>query len=172
MSNFDREVASEILGLAQGYKESPMFFGPVSEERIEAAERELGVKFPRSYRSFLRNFGAAKMLGYDFDGLPDTRNSDEAMPLYLHLVDNTIDYRLAWRDWPEHFVSVTDDGGECTYWIDTSIVSEDDESPIIACFAGRRIPVAVDFIEFVRLLTQESKLYEILSADDRETNIS
>jgi hypothetical protein len=64
------EVADETLRLAQS-GDSSEFFGPVPEERIDEAERELGRPLTGSYRTFLRRFGAGHMLQYACDGLPD-----------------------------------------------------------------------------------------------------
>ena len=164
----DEEIVAEINKLSNFDRFPPEFYGFVPDKEIDAAERELGVKFPRSYRCFLQHFGAAKMLGCDFDGLPNTRNYDEEMPYYLHLVDHTNGFRREWGDLPRHFVFVTDDGGDCTFWIDTSRTSKDRESPVVAIFAGRTIPVAENFLEFVRLLTDQAKLATILSADHHE----
>lgn len=44
--------------------------GPASQERIEAAERELGVVFPASYREFLLHFGTGTLGWLDIFGLP------------------------------------------------------------------------------------------------------
>src|SRR5581483_11906810 len=44
--------------------------GPATEDEIAAAEKELGVQFPRSYRAFLRQFGAGYLNAYDIFGLP------------------------------------------------------------------------------------------------------
>ena len=52
--------------------------GPSTEEEINNAERELGVKFPPEYREFLAKYGAAMGPGYEVAGLtreiPDPTN--------------------------------------------------------------------------------------------------
>src|SRR5688572_8116700 len=47
--------------------------GPVSTEQIVAAEQELGVDFPESYRAFLRLYGAGRLEWLDIFGLPQDR---------------------------------------------------------------------------------------------------
>ena len=45
--------------------------GPVSDEVIEKAEKELGLRFPDSYRSFLRNYGEGGVIGVSIIGLEE-----------------------------------------------------------------------------------------------------
>lgn len=45
--------------------------GPVSDAVIEKAEKELGLRFPDSYRSFLRNYGEGGVIGVSIIGLEE-----------------------------------------------------------------------------------------------------
>lgn len=44
-----------IIKMIENYGEEDDFFGEVSDEYINKAEEKLRVKFPRSYRNFIKN---------------------------------------------------------------------------------------------------------------------
>jgi hypothetical protein len=70
----DDSTTKAIVELVRAWSVSPFDSSePASEEEIAEAERELGVAFPRSYRVFLRYFGAASLYGYEIYGLPSDR---------------------------------------------------------------------------------------------------
>jgi hypothetical protein len=64
-------LADRIAELAAQSETGPFFYGPVPEARLTEAERELGVTISGSFRAYLLYIGGSKMLGYDFNGLPD-----------------------------------------------------------------------------------------------------
>src|ERR1700722_12849374 len=62
--------------------------GPVAEADIADAEETLGVRFPPSYRVFLKHFGAAWLPApYEVAGLGPGRCTDPTPPLWMHVVD-------------------------------------------------------------------------------------
>lgn len=63
---------------------------------------------------------------------------------------------------PRSFVSLADNGGEVTFWVDTSIV-ENGESPIVAHVYGKYIRVSESFHDFVELLTHLEDLHKLFS---------
>jgi len=79
-------TASRIVELAQHSQFGPFFLGPIPEDRLRAAERELGVMFSGSYRAYLLYLGGAKMFGYNFDGLPDAILSEDADLHYVSII--------------------------------------------------------------------------------------
>lgn len=99
------------------------------------------------------------MFGYDICGLPDEIQSDDAEYYYLSILDNTKEYRSFMVNLPQSFVFISDNGGEVTFWVDTS-VSENGESPIKAHVYEKYISIADSFIEFVDLLTHPEDLYK------------
>ena len=50
--------------------------GPVSEEAITSAERQLGIQFPPQYREFLSAFGSGGVDSEDFIGLGGAEHLD------------------------------------------------------------------------------------------------
>lgn len=155
------EVADEILRLAQS-GDSSEFFGPIPEERIDEAERELGLPLTGSYRTFLRRFGAGHLLGYSFDGLPDTRNSDDEMPAFLNVADTT---KMHWKGnagngMPRGLIYVTDDGGDYNFYLDTTKRDERGECPVVVHGPGAAgVLVARDFLDFLRKLANHDDLF-------------
>ncbi|MEW4566641.1 SMI1/KNR4 family protein [Tautonia sp. JC769] len=139
-------------------------FGPVPEETIAAAEQELGLPLPRSYRAFLRHFGAAIIGGYEIQGLPNTRNTDEEMAFWSHVVDTS---RIMWDGYggngmPRHLVYVTDDGGGTQYYLDTSRMDDAGECPVVA-FGNVKEQGGVkasNFFEFMKQLDAEDQRYQ------------
>jgi SMI1 / KNR4 family (SUKH-1) len=136
-------------------------FGPVSEERIRAAEQELGLVFPLSYRLYLREFGAVgDILDLYIYGLADTRDTDKEMPWFFNVIDKT----LFWRDRYDCLESEKFEplkpylidvgphgGGGCWFFLDTSAMDEAGEAPVLIHGHGMPLQVfAPSFIEFLR----------------------
>ena len=66
------------------------FHGPVPEAAIVAAERELGLRFPPSYRRFLGDHGAGMLHRFDIHGLfPGPELGPDETPMYMSVVDQT-----------------------------------------------------------------------------------
>jgi hypothetical protein len=72
MLELDERFAT-LIELLQADGASADLMGPVPEDEIVAAERELGVIFPSNYRRFIRHFGAGNVLAYEIYGLPRDR---------------------------------------------------------------------------------------------------
>ena len=66
------------------------------------------------------HLGGAKMLGYDFNGLPEEAQSEDEWFHYLSVVGVTLEYRSFTEDLPLSYAAITDDGGEVTFWVDTA----------------------------------------------------
>ena len=128
-------------------------FGPVSDERIAAAERALGVVFPASYRTFLRMFGASFIIAHDLAGLPDEPKSGET-PMWSDVIlVNRQTQRVSRGHIPSTLIDITNDGCDDTYYLDTSVLDSEGECPVVVLGPGRDCEVVapsfVDFIEKV-----------------------
>jgi hypothetical protein len=129
---FDQEIESKIEEYVGNY------YGPNSEARVAAVEEELGLVLPRSYRIFLRRFGAAVCEGHMIAGLPDTRNTGPEPPFWDHVVDSR---RSLWSDRngngvDRHLVFLTDDGCDIKFYLDTSSMDDSGECPVVAIGPG------------------------------------
>ncbi|MGD9367955.1 MAG: SMI1/KNR4 family protein [Desulfobacteraceae bacterium] len=140
--------------LQKALREQPCF-GTVAEERIREAETTLGVSFPRSYRVFLKSFGASYGLaGCVLSGLPLTRRWDSAPPEFSNVIDDTELARKACGEHlPHEYVAISSDGCDCQFYLDTSRTDATEECLVIALGPGRDTDVAAaSFLEFVEKL--------------------
>ncbi len=127
------------------------YYGPVQTAEIDAAEKELGVRFPLSYRLFLREFGAAWLKSYEIAGLAPGRHTDPEPPLWEHVIDVTEIMRRAGRGYlPQTYVKVSDDGCEYYFYLDTGRMDQRGECPVVVLGPGfDAVFVAPSFLEFV-----------------------
>ena len=129
--------------------------GPVGPEVIAQAEQVLGVQFPQSYRVLLENFGAcygealcevAGLTSDEFKGESRTQT-----PEWSSVVLNTQRQRALTRvTLPKSYIPISDDGMDCTFYLDTSNTDDLGECPVIAVGPGYDREVrANSFLEFV-----------------------
>ena len=144
---------SEVESMIEKYIND--HYGTNSESKVAAVEEELGLVLPRSYRIFLKKFGAAVCNGYMIAGLPDTRSTDEETPFWEHVADVTK------SRWPNragigvdrHFAFLTDNGGDISYYLDTSAMDEQGECPVVAMGPGYPgVVVGSSFLDFLSKL--------------------
>src|SRR5438552_4811260 len=89
----------------------PRFYGPVGDDAFAAVESELTGRLPESYRTFLRQFGAAYMLGHEFAGIPPTRSTDDVPQEFEHIAD--VNRQMKRRGGIEdHLVLFANDGSD------------------------------------------------------------
>jgi len=124
--------------------------GPADEEMIASAERKLGVRFPQSYRAFLAQYGAALCSGFEIAGLFRHAYDDEP-PLWDDVVTATCLLRGKTGDFiPKEYVAISGDGGDFTYYLDTSRMDAASECPVIVLGPGvDGLILASNFIDFV-----------------------
>lgn len=136
----------DIAGLLAG----ALCAGPVHEERIRSAEAALGVHFPKSYKAFLAQYGAAGCSGFDIAGIFQNDNPDEP-PQWSDVVTTTILLRQASRGLiPHAYIPISDDGTDYTFYLDTSRLSSENECPVVVLGPGADdVIVAEDFVDFV-----------------------
>lgn len=99
-----------IIKMIEYYGEEDDFFGEVSEEYINKAEEKLGVKFPLSYRSFIKKYGSGGICGVEIEGVQSN--------LGASVVDSTERWRKLGLD---RNLIVLEDSGEfvrCMYCVD------------------------------------------------------
>lgn len=122
--------------------------GPVADSDIAAAEESLGVRFPTTYRVFLKHFGAAWLPeSFEIAGLGPGRCTDPAPPLWVHVVDINARSRRTSRT---ELIRFSGDGSDCAFYLDTGSVDANGECPVIALGPGRDNDIiAHSFVEFV-----------------------
>jgi antitoxin YobK len=135
------------IGQIENLLTSCTLAGPADEEMIVSAQANLGVQFPQSYKAFLARFGAALCSGFEIAGLFRHTKSDEP-PLWSNVVTDTQLRRKAGI--PKEFVAISDNGGDFTYYLDTSRFNAASECPVIVLGPGADGPVVADtFVDFV-----------------------
>ncbi|MBX3417032.1 MAG: SMI1/KNR4 family protein [Pirellulaceae bacterium] len=86
-----------------------------SLDAIRAAERELGIKFPFDYESYLRTYGWVRLIYDELYGLGDS------VPAHLNLITNTLRERTDFCPrLPNHLVPFMPDGAGNHYCLDLS----------------------------------------------------
>lgn len=86
-------------------------FGGANENQIKAAEDELGLKFSKEYKEFLKEYGAASVNGHEFlgicaskrlnivEGTIKAREQNKNVPSDLYLIEDVgIDKILTWQN--------------------------------------------------------------------------
>jgi hypothetical protein len=110
-----------------------------SDVEIDAAERDLGVKFPLSYRAFLRFFGGQSPPVLGIFGLPRTTWVGDVV---------MVNYALG-GERPAGSLKIKESGG-CEYFLETSRMDSRGECPVVVRDRnGVRIQVAGDFVRFL-----------------------
>jgi hypothetical protein len=123
--------------------------GPASPERIDAAQKTLGLLFPPSYRLFLSRYGAALGHGFEIAGLPEEPANPDEPPFYLDVVRETVRYRP--HALPQDSIFISHDGVEHGYFLTCSSSDAGYEGHVIewgpSHDGGKR--VADDFLTFL-----------------------
>ncbi|MEV4423616.1 SMI1/KNR4 family protein [Patulibacter sp. NPDC049589] len=102
------------------------------EDRVARAERELGVRFPPSYRQFLLDLGAGGVGGEEIYGLVNDDFEDVRPPQAVGL---TREFR---RDGQvsEDLVVIYNLGKGSYFALDTRAAGDDGEAPVVAFTPG------------------------------------
>ena len=126
--------------------------GPASPDAITAAESELGVTFPPSYRVFLAHFGAGGIAApYDIIGLPNSRASDPSPPMWSHVLDVAARLRRH-SDHQPTLIPISSDGCGVNIYLDASRTDDSGECLVLARGPGfDDIDIAPSFLAFAEL---------------------
>jgi antitoxin YobK len=120
------KTSEEIKKLLADYPDEVDVTGSVDNSCISSAEEYLGIKFPPSYREFLREFGTLGMPN-EIYGITGTDFKTSGIP-------NGIWYTATQREdigLPHNLLLVREDDGVSAYCIDTSEIDQSGESPIV-----------------------------------------
>lgn len=123
------EEAKKIIGL---HSDLDDFVGNISDENIAKAEKELNVTFSKSYRQFLKDFGAGNfgaeeiygILSGDFDnsGIPDAIWFTKKQRCEMALAPN--------------LVIIYFTGGSEYFCLDVNQMNDEGECPVVVCVVG------------------------------------
>lgn len=99
---------------------------PVHESVIAEAEAKLGVRFPKSYRSFLKELGALAIGDITISGILDGALSDLGGG---SVVGDTLRFRSE-RRIPPHYIVIQPDE-DAPHCIDSGQTNSQDEAPVV-----------------------------------------
>lgn len=103
------DISRNLISLLGSYEA----FGPATQEQIDAAQCQLGLVFPPSYRLFLQTFGAVFGQGFEVAGL--TPDQDEP-PMWCDMLSATLMYRR-YDALPSDSIYISDDGMGLSYFL-------------------------------------------------------
>ncbi len=121
---------TEVNALIKKYSKLADFVGPVSDDEITAAERELSVTFSVSYRLFLRKYGCGNFGAQEFFGLgvPST-----GIP---NVIWTTHWFRHTEKAFPEALVVIYNAGLGEIFCLDTAALDSDGECRVVRWIPG------------------------------------
>ena len=121
------------------------FEGEKDQQLIESAEKSLSLKFPPSYKEFLKVLGCGDIGGVEFYGLIDDNFENSSIPNVIWL---TLEERKEGLN--ENLILVASVGVGSFYAFDTRYVDSNNESPVVVCnTAGNLSRVADNFGSFM-----------------------
>lgn len=116
--------------------------GPASDDEILAAEKELRLRFPRSYRAFLSRHGSGQGPGYEIFGIPRDRVWGDVVMMN----------QLGPRPRARHFLKIASTAGGRSFFLDVARTGADQECPVVTLGPDdeQATVVASTFHEFLR----------------------
>jgi len=137
-------MVAEVTALAYrifGFLPNPA--AGVSDLEVEAAEYDLGVRLPESYRTLLRHFGAASRCCHEFFGLP--RDGLWGDIVLMNAADRTHSLPGLVK------FTLGDDG--LGYYLDTTRMDAAGECPVVRVHRGtEKVTIASTFLDFFQQL--------------------
>ncbi|MBQ6553635.1 MAG: SMI1/KNR4 family protein [Firmicutes bacterium] len=138
----------EIKQIIEDADEDDVDFAPFgegeSDENIESAEKRLGMKLPKSYKWWLKNYGGGEIYGDEIFSLYE---EDDPMPNgdIVHM------YELNQKNgaFPPNIVEICSAyDGDSVFYFDKNEKRDDGELSVYEYYSGERY--ADDFIEFLK----------------------
>lgn len=109
-------------------------------EKIKLAEKKLNVKFPKSYREFLKKYGSIGIGGIEIYGLWNDVIIKDTLYERESNEENTF---------PLHYIPIHALGNGELSCLDTSQINKEEECPIMAWYFGSTEKLSEDFGEFL-----------------------
>jgi antitoxin YobK len=164
-SELSVEDLEHALHVIAKWQDDAFFAGERAEELVARAEDALGVRFPPTYRRFVRELGAGSFGSREFYGVIDDDWADSAVP-------DGIWYTLSEREegLSDRFVVVGAVGDGTLYALDTARAPDGGEAPVVVVDPGAPDldeDVAPDFGTFFRQQIDEELADAEADADGR-----
>ena len=101
--------------------------GHYSDEEVESAEKILNIKFPKSYREFLKKYGSVEVRSLEIMGLSRDNYQNSG---YGDVVWVTLNDRGNFSQ-PNHIIKLEHLGDGSYYALDLSQMNNDNECPVV-----------------------------------------
>ncbi len=142
-------IVARINDLLTYDSECVSWEGPASDIAIDQVEASLGVRFPASFREFLRQTGGG---GLDRLSISSVENENPVKKAYGSVYGDTLHYREEWvpHPLPTHLVVIQRDADDNEpFCLDTSRM-RNGECPVVLYYlnTGRVERVSPDFLAF------------------------
>lgn len=129
--------------------EEPAFAGEFDASVVEEFEKELAVKFPSAYKEFLMKFGALSFAGDTYYGITKSGIGAKSTPSVVFATNTARSQGNA----DTAMIVVKASGYGPIYSIDTSIVSDKGECPVIETELsykrdGKKVVISESFEDF------------------------
>ncbi len=124
-------LINKAFEIIEKNKEDADFIGEIDEPTIIDAENKLNVKFPYSYKLFLKKFGSGKMFGEEIYGLG---TEESGIPNMVWITKNLRREKL-----PNHLICIYYTGfNGFFYCLDCSKIqgNKDDNAPVVEFRSG------------------------------------
>lgn len=108
------------------------FVGAINAESIKLSEEELDVKFPQSYKEFLKKYGCGDIFSIEFFGIVSDDEIDaEGIPNVVWLTKDLRKDGLS-----KGYIPVSETGDGLYYVLDTNKVDNNNECPVLLWAPG------------------------------------
>lgn len=122
----------DVINLIDEYSNIADFVGKRDDTTIEAAEKKLEIKLPKSFKKFLTkkgggNFGSKEIYGFIRDELFKDEEYKGSIPNLFWLIQKfRKDFNL-----PHHIILISDIGDGSYYALDLSQMNKEQECPVV-----------------------------------------
>jgi hypothetical protein len=145
-------LPSDIVRLMSADSSSPWRGGSgVSEPDIKYAEELVGLRFPPSYRSWLRQYGVGFFETYELNGVFPRELRGDDLPLVgdVAVTNQNNRHRPYWNP---GWLELLNFEGDEIYFLDTTKLDYEGEAPVMLIEVGQERPelYARDFFDFLR----------------------
>ena len=151
---YDLECAFQLI--ESNIDKSDFFCEPRKDTLVQKAEQVLELKFPPTYKLFIKKYGCGGINSMEIYGLMDEdfQNSSAPDAIWSTLRKREKGYI------PYHFIHIDDTGDGFYYYLDSSQVNKEGEYPVVIWTYGmdenKKEKVAEDFGEFLLQQVQQA----------------
>ncbi|TXD83453.1 SMI1/KNR4 family protein [Subsaximicrobium wynnwilliamsii] len=116
-----------VLKIIENNIEESDFVGKIKVDIVKKTENILGLKFPKSYRMFIENYGCGDIFGIEIFGIISDPITDvQTIPNVLWITNEFKNKGL-----PKGYIIISETGDDGSYYtINTNIKNDCDENPI------------------------------------------